>query len=68
MRRIVGGLCIAAIGLGFSLTMTACGGNPNEQAVTKGTVAPDAPKSREEYYTKIQEQQEKTNKSRGAAK
>jgi hypothetical protein len=64
LRRALGW---AVIGLGVSLLLPGCAGNPNETSKTAGTTAPDAPKSREEYYKSVAKNYEKASPGKATA-
>jgi hypothetical protein len=51
MRSILRALIVPAVGIGIALPMAGCG-NPNENSMagTKGTAAPNAPKTQAEFY------------------
>jgi hypothetical protein len=69
MRSTVRAFVLSAVGLGFTLSLTGCGNqNESSMAETKGTAAPDAPKTQADFYKQQQALGEQAKKNGAAPK
>jgi hypothetical protein len=68
MRSIVRALVLSAVGLGLTLSLAGCGNqNEGSMAETKGTAAPNAPKTQAEFFKQQQALAEQAKAKNGGA-